>query len=43
MRCASLIPSYTGFAFGLAGLVATLYTYEVYGALAMLGVAIGLG
>ncbi len=41
--CRILIPGYTGFAFGLAGLVATLYTYEVYGVLAMLGVAVGLG
>jgi non-ribosomal peptide synthetase-like protein len=40
--CRILIPGYAGFAFALAGLVATLYTYEVYGALAMLGVAIGL-
>jgi non-ribosomal peptide synthetase-like protein len=38
-----LIPGYTGFAFGLSGVVAALYTYEVYGAWAMLGVAVGLG
>ena len=38
-----LSPGYFGFAIGLAGLVATLYTYEVYGALAMLGVALALG
>ena len=41
--CRILIPGYTGFAFGLAGLVATLYTYEVYGAWAMMGMAIALG
>jgi non-ribosomal peptide synthetase-like protein len=41
--CRILIPGYTAFAFGFAGLVATLYTYEVYGAWAMIGVAIALG
>jgi non-ribosomal peptide synthetase-like protein len=38
-----LIPGYTGVAFGLAGLVAALYTYQAYGAWAMLGVAVALG
>jgi non-ribosomal peptide synthetase-like protein len=41
--CRILIPGYAGFAFALAGIAAALYTYEVHGALAMLGVAVGLG
>jgi non-ribosomal peptide synthetase-like protein len=38
-----LIPGYVGFAFGLGGLVIALHVYEVYGILAMLGVAAALG
>ena len=40
--CRILIPGYTAFIFGLAGIVATLATYEAYGAGAMLGAAIAL-
>ncbi|MEA2930310.1 MAG: hypothetical protein QOG38_2738 [Hyphomicrobiales bacterium] len=41
--CRILIPSYTAFALGLAGIVATLYAYEVYGLWPMIGVAVALG
>jgi non-ribosomal peptide synthetase-like protein len=41
--CRILIPSYTAFALGLAGIVATLYVYEVYGLWPMIGVAAALG
>jgi non-ribosomal peptide synthetase-like protein len=43
--CRVLIPSYTGFALGLGGLAAILYSYETYGLWAALGLApfLGLG
>jgi non-ribosomal peptide synthetase-like protein len=41
--CRILIPSYTAFALGLAGIVAALTVYEVYGLWPMIGGAAALG